>query len=215
MIGSIILTGDVGSKNEYIAAYIRDNNIPSYYITRFTDPLKISEARNIISNLAQKMEEGSLRLFIIESIPTVEAQNSLLKTIEEIDDNTTIIFMDDNLLPTIHSRSAIINLNSLQATKLIDQIDLNLISNLPIAIFSNSYLLFLDNFFSEKRDDPIADLILLLRKSMMNAISEKKIETVKSICNLLNEFMFYYPLVKSNNLNSRLISERIFINTIG
>lgn len=214
-MGSFILSGDKSSKEDYVQKYILDHKIPSYYVTRFVDSLKISEARKIISDLSRKIEEGGLRLFIIEAIPSIEAQNSLLKSIEEIDDDATFIFMEDNLLPTIHSRSAIVNLNFSHETNLANSIGAEQIANLSTAILANNYLLFLDSFFSEKREDPIGDLILILRKSMMNAIFDKKTESVKSICNLLKEFMLYYPLVKSNNLNSRLISEKIFINTIG
>src|SRR5438105_696956 len=101
-MNAIILKGDTTSKVQYIVAYIQKNEIPEYNITRFDGPLKISDARQIKSSLVKTSLNGKKRLFIISSYPNAEAQNALLKTLEELDDATDFIFSNEGeLLPTV------------------------------------------------------------------------------------------------------------------
>ncbi len=207
MKGAQILVGDTEGKNSYVDSLINENKIPSYYVKRYEDTLKIAEARLLIKELSQKIEEDKFRLFIFEKSPTIEAQNSLLKTLEELDKNSIFIFMDDNLLPTITSRSFVINLGNLKNKLVVSESDLILVDKYLLKSKSlTDRLLFVDSFFIEKRNDYVGELILLLRNFLLNSreLSISFLQTIRDLSEV-------YPLVKNNNLSARLVCERVLL----
>ena len=101
----IILKGSKVSKDQYINSYIKDNNVPIYNVLRFEESFKIADARGLVKTLNTTTTSGKNRLIVIDSNPNTEAQNALLKTLEELPDDTKIIFCgSEELLPTIQSR---------------------------------------------------------------------------------------------------------------
>src|SRR3990167_8636780 len=102
---AFILKGSGDSKKNYIEKYISEKGIKTYNILRFSESLKIDEVRQIRRMLAIGSIGAGGRLIIIETTPTLEAQNALLKTLEELTAETDIFFCEEEkLIPTVLSR---------------------------------------------------------------------------------------------------------------
>lgn len=113
-MASTILIGSLKDINLHVDAYIEANNFLSYETMSFDEKIKIEDARAIRHELSFVV--NTKKLFILRNEVTLEAQNALLKTLEEIGENVHFIFcveFADQLLPTIHSRSRIVHLDNL------------------------------------------------------------------------------------------------------
>lgn len=200
--GSFILDGDPVKKQEYVDKFILDEQIPSYNIQEFNENFKIANARELIKTLAVKIPQGQARVIIIREEIQHEAQNALLKTLEELDDSVVVFFFSSNLLPTITSRSLKINVGEIKQTQ-----------SIAFEIYPNATpaerLLLLDQFFAGKRADVYTDLILAVRKAMFESDDLQK---TKFTARLLKKLVTYSTLVRSNNLNPRIVAEKILLN---
>jgi len=88
---------------------------PNLYLFDFPTAIGIDEIRGLQKNLSLKSFDGKLKTAIINNAQnlTIEAQNALLKTLEEPPKNSQIILTAPNaesLLPTIISRCQIVEL---------------------------------------------------------------------------------------------------------
>ncbi|HVZ66831.1 MAG TPA: hypothetical protein VG917_01085, partial [Patescibacteria group bacterium] len=199
---TLVLSGNSEAKNDFIEKFIKDEKIPSYNIYKFADGLKISDAREVKKVLSLKPVGGN-RLIIIGEEPSVESQNALLKTIEELPDDTFFIFLSEKLLlPTIISRVKIINVgNSLPLESTI--IELN--KNYSVS----ESILIVDKFFSSnKGNDPYSDMILALRNKIISDLSKNNIQEVYVYLKMIKKLFGHFSLVKFNNLNPRNAAER-------
>lgn len=212
-MNALILRGNTKQKEDYIHKYIRDNEIPEYNITRFDESLKIADARQIKSSLGKTSVSGKKRLFIIQKYPNAEAQNALLKTLEELDEATDFIFScEEELLPTIVSRCTITNVSEQNevdkitppTSKMIDELTGNDRSQKLLAIQA---------FFSEEHDHPYEDLMLQLRYDLKVKTGENNSEKTLVIFNLLRKLSDAYPLVIFNNLNAKLTVEKVILGS--
>lgn len=93
------------------------------HIIRATEgSIKIDTIREVIKNASETSYEKGKKVFIIEDINKLrkEASNALLKIIEEPPRNTYFIMLSNslNILPTIKSRSFIIEVAKLKAEEL-------------------------------------------------------------------------------------------------
>jgi DNA polymerase-3 subunit delta' len=99
---------------------VEDGNHPDLHRLAPDGPgglIGIDAVRGLISELALLPVEGGARLAIIESAHrlTEDAQNALLKTLEEPPAGVTLVLCaedEDRLLPTIHSRVARVRLGT-------------------------------------------------------------------------------------------------------
>lgn len=96
-------------------------NDPDILYFKTGEKLGIAEARKIIDHFSLKPYSAKGRVVIIEEAGdlTPEAQNALLKTIEELPNEAVFIMCsnsDARILPTILSRCQIVRVNSSQLT---------------------------------------------------------------------------------------------------
>ncbi len=207
-----VLIGGQSQKEKYISEFVQKNHVMPYYIYRYTESLKILEAKDIKKKLA--VSSSSQKLFIIESVPTLESQNALLKTIEELPEDADFMFLDGSgLLPTVVSRCTIINLEPEQIlssgeleTLLSNLLESNASYNLP------SVMLFVDKF-SEK-DFEIEEIERAMREIMFKFINTKNYSSALLAEKLLKKLIDKNLLIKYNNLNKRLVLETIFLNNL-
>src|SRR3954466_13720368 len=79
--------------------------------------IKVGQVRHVIDNIYYKPQEGRERVFIFTSTAFIrEAENSLLKVLEEPPEFATIFLLAENtgeLLPTIRSRCITLSLSAL------------------------------------------------------------------------------------------------------
>jgi len=209
---AIILKGDVKLKEEYIYRYIRDNQIPEYNITRFEQALKIVDARQIKSALGKTSMSGKNRLFIISHYPNTEAQNALLKTLEELDASTDFIFScEEELLPTVVSRCTMVVLSTQKEDHSTLQLTPDIIEKLVVGDDIGRKFLAAQDFFSEVTDDPYQELILELRRIIKNHIRDNDLVKSARLFPLLKNLNSEHSLILSNNLNPKVAVEKIIL----
>lgn len=210
---SYVLAGDSDAKNKFVADFIRKEGISSYNLFDYQDTLKIPQVREIKKILSRNPISHQKRLFVIRDA-TLQAQNALLKTLEELPEDTTFIFLAEfNLIPTILSRSQILNFKIKKIN-----VDINLTSKLREFIEGKrdlySILLLSDELFGKDPNYNFANLILSLREILIEQLADGQLEKSHFSLNLLKSLYKYFHLVETNNLNKRLLLTRILINQI-
>lgn len=210
---SFVLIGSLEEKDKFVKNFIQENNILSYNIHEYKEKLKISEARAIKKTLGTSIAPGAMRLFLISEEPNVEAQAALLKTIEELPDDSAFIFVSAReLLPTIVSRSSVYNLGEI---KFIEDVKLmgiiqNLIDDFSSGENLNTLLLFTDVIFSDQ-DFKFENLVIALRAVLLKFVNEGNFKKAYLVLKILKDVSFMLPLVNKNNLNKKLVLERTLI----
>src|SRR4029079_19303492 len=83
--------------------------------------IKVGQVRHVVDNIYFKPQEGRERVFIFTSTAFIrEAENSLLKVLEEPPEFATIFLLAENvgeLLPTIRSRCVTLTLGALPVSE--------------------------------------------------------------------------------------------------
>lgn len=169
----------IGKISESIGNPVSANN-PDIYIINDQTGWGIAEIRKIASFLSQKPYSHSSKLVIIYEAHKLntEAQNSLLKTLEEPGDNNYLILTSTSpsaLLPTILSRCQIIHLNSGQKSQftgdllvISPNIKENLLLAETLAKDKDSVLPYLQNqlgLYQQKLlNDPDTKNVLIIKK---------------------------------------------------
>jgi len=212
---SYVLIGNPTSKEEFINKFVEENNIPSYNILTYADKLGIPDVREIKRTLSFTPGKGNKRLIIIAADPTIEAQNALLKTLEELDDDTTFIFSgEQELLPTIVSRSNVLRTeDGKQKTDSGGQKteDGELVRRIIETDSASGKLLLLDKFFNREHDYAFSKLILSTRDLLFEALLRNDNVFAKKCYPLFKSLTEYNELIKSNNLNQKLTAERAIL----
>jgi len=221
MFSLIISSPDKQNRREYIGNHCKDLNINKFditYIERETalkqnvSSIGIEEIKNMHKKLFLKPLKSPIKAVVLEDaqLLTPEAQNALLKVLEEPPPNTLIILSVDSkepLLPTIISRCKIIELKtddakltSKQQTELTEFIE-----NLPAMTigekFKKAELLSKDK---EKAIDWTKNLILILHKKLTNDASPYNLSILKALLKL-------HALLKTTNANPRFAIEKTLL----
>ena len=152
----------------------------SYVVHKQYDTLKINDARMIKSLQSEKTAKASL--FILEfGLINNEAQNALLKVLEEPTANTYFVLVFPNikkLLPTLQSRLELITST---------ESDNNLTLRLPADNFMSKKLeerlVLIKSLVDKKQDEPItkSDLLLFLNDLEKNIVKNKSSDYQQSL----------------------------------
>lgn len=215
-MGEIILRGKSSAKKDYIELFIKNNNILPYNIYRFSDSLKISDSREIKRILSTRIPQGETRLLIIDCEPTVEAQNALLKTLEELPEDTTSIFTNGNLLPTVISRCRVLFLESGVSEERVSEEILASYNALLSAVEQKSFsqiLILIDTLFSKSagQTEIFTQLMVVFRRFLLESLTRRNYLKANITYKILKSLSFYNFLVLSNNLNPRIVVEKVFL----
>jgi len=206
-----ILNGGQKEKNAYLDAFINRNGIPAYNIISYTEPLKIAEAKEIKRKLS--ISSNTKRLVVLASTPTIEAQNALLKLLEELPDDTDVIFFDGSaLLPTVVSRCSIVNLN--KEGKEENEASTDLFKNFVgehASFNASSVFTFVDELLKE--DPSILSVQSLLRDSMKFYIVKNDLDKTLLTQKLLKKVVEKTHLT-NNNLNKKIFLENLFLSIL-
>lgn len=219
-MASYVLAGDSESKENFLSSFIEGGNIKSYNLFDYQGTLKIPQVREIKKLLSTKAFGGAKRLFVIRDA-TLEAQNALLKTLEELPEDTSFIFLDERMvIPTILSRTQILNfkIRKVDVDANLSSILENFLSALRAGPQANidlsSTFLFSEELFTQSPDLNFANLIFCLREILFKQIQEDGFEKTGLTLKLLKSLYRYLPFVENNNLNKKLLFERIIIKEI-
>ena len=215
ILGKLILNGDLN--REYV-------DIINY------KPIKTSfgvdDVRDIIDEVNKKPFEGDKKVIIIHqgNKLTIQAQNALLKTIEEPPTEVYIIILCESLeliLDTIKSRCEIYKLTPLTKDELYKYIaikgyDYSEEEKSSAIAFSEGIPGRIDRYFSDTElqelRDKIVDLLLQLTNNEIEAILEKEEQLVsykqnkEEVINVLSSF------IRDILVNKEVYNENLIIN---
>lgn len=164
------------------------NNNPDYiYIEPDGNNIKIEQIRKMQKNIQEKPIISSKKVYIINDadLMTREAQNCLLKTLEEPPKFATIILIGSNdtaFLPTIKSRCTILHFNKIK----VDELQKYLKENYNISNISKNII--------EIFQGSIGKALYLKDKQENYQILENLIEDInkKNLIDIINQYEILY-----------------------
>ena len=215
ILGKLILNGDLN--REYV-------DIINYRPSKAS--FVVDDVREIIDEVNKKPFEGDKKVIIIHqgNKLTIQAQNALLKTIEEPPTEVYIIILCESLeliLDTIKSRCEIYKLTPLTKDELYKYIaikgyDYSEEEKASAIAFSEGIPGRIDRYFSDTElqelRDKIVDLLLHLINSEIEAILEKEEQLVsykqnkEEVINVLSSF------IRDILVNKEVYNENLIIN---
>ena len=182
--------------------------------------VKINDIRKISSFLQMKTIEGNHRIILIKNaeMMTTEAQNALLKILEEPYNNSLIILLSetsDTFLPTILSRVQVLRANEIfeNETTLIPSKDQEfIVDNVKeILLFGNiSSIFILSDMFSVKKNRFMTEMYLnYLYSVFFEILRNKQVGNTKE-----NEYKIFHQI--SAQLTPYLLNKilKIILDTI-
>ncbi len=220
---SYILLGETKqSRMEYIIGYCATNKIAKVDMVlleketvakQSAQSIGIEEIKKIQKNLYLKPIQSDIKIIVIEDahLLTPEAQNALLKVLEEPPAHTHIVLGTDNkdmLLPTIHSRCTVIQLASSKASASdqTNEAQQKMLDDLPT--MSIAAAMKLAEKMGKDKDTAmkwLQQMIFLQREKILNALHDS--------CGivLLRQLQACYTIIKTSNTSPRLTLEYLLL----
>jgi DNA polymerase III delta prime subunit len=216
MIPQILITESKTKLNHYIKKLIDDQKISSYDVIEikpFKDEIIIGQIRDLKKQLDNT--QTKTRLVILYNLDRSDpvTQNSLLKTLEEKTEFNQFILVVENIgkiLPTLQSRSKIINLNESSESsmtiknknELSDTIiriivakDISFLGQKELQVSSKSEYL---NFSNQ--------LLLYFRDQLRSGQKDQR-----TIIKIIKKILYLNNLIENNNLNVQLTLDNLLI----
>lgn len=226
MYSIIITSHNITERDEYALQFCKDKKISGFDITKIDinpdekkNSIGIEDIRVIQKSLLLRPIQGDKKAIIISNAHTltIEAQNALLKILEEPPVHTTILLtlpQKDLLLSTICSRCQIIELATVQKALLKDEKDQlqKIIVDLPT--FSIPARLKHAQDIAKNKDEALVWLeksIQVTRSILLEEIKEKN-RVEENYLQLLPRLQKAYTLISSTNTNPRLVLENTFVS---
>lgn len=216
---SIVIAGSMEVRKQYIARYIQEQVVKPYNIFQYEGKLKIADSREI--KKAIYISCGSeKKLIVIQGELTEEAQQALLKILEELPLNVDVLFSlasEELLLSTLRSRSSLIRLGNdfVQATS--GAMKDFLVEIEKTFMDSHNFLRVLLSCAEklEYSKDEIESLIYGLRAILLEEARREKpnVEKLAFFHSALEQSLILSTYIFHNNLNKRLAFETIFLTT--
>ncbi len=213
----LVVAKEKAKTSAYISNFIKEKGIDPIDIDlqTFEKAMGIEDVRNIQKKIFLKPFKGKTKAVVIQAYEniTTEAQNALLKVLEEPPANTIIIISaakKELLLQTIISRCKIIELK---------QETTNLIHNEEILAFNNSLNLLLKGKIGDKlkaaqdiaknKEEAIAWL-----EKMTIFVRGKLVENYNDFqyLNVSKSLQKTYKIIKSTNVSQRIALENLFLS---
>lgn len=209
---SILIVGGALKEREEKAKQLVDPSTSQFDVTEIPAvAFGIADVRKLIHSISLKPALSEQKAIIIHEAQalTIEAQNAMLKTLEEPPENTSIILTTSNqdlLLPTIVSRCKVIQLTTSEA--LTNEVS---ISSKQLQSFFQTSLsekLKLAQDFSKTREDAtywLEGLIVAARTSLLENLDPR-------YGKLLNALQKAHLALKTTNVNPRLALENLLLS---
>ncbi len=212
MLPKLIYSQSDSSLQQYIDSFIEKHSINNnyiYHIRAEKTELGIEQIR------AMKKEtitsSGSMKLFILYGFETAsaEAQNALLKTLEEMQEKNIFMMLTHNkerVLPTIHSRVELIDLDTHNSDYMIRE---EVIKLWETDLREGSFSLFesplVTGVTKEQAVILFDELIILMKKEMA---------TQSSFVSYIKYGLLKKDLLISNNLNPQLALDSFLLHIL-
>lgn len=218
-ISKLIIGGDNIARKKEVDKEIEKKAVSTYdiheiYPSEKTNKIGIASVKQCIRDVQLTPVEGTTKAVVFYEFQTAtrEAQNALLKLIEEPDSSTIVLLTADrkeSILPTIVSRCQLISL-SRQAEKLLDADNLYaLLKASEAERFAFAEELAQDKQrASEQLTSVIAELQSKLRKA---TIGEKNKEEIIHLLHLIRTLERGRISLLKTNTNPRLLLENLLL----
>jgi DNA polymerase III gamma/tau subunit len=223
MTSFILAARDKTKRQKYIYQFCQDRSIDSLDVTvieketaikQNINSIGIEEIKNMQKKLFLKPIKSQTKAVILQDaeLLTIEAQNALLKSLEEPPDNTIIILSTESiepLLATIISRCQIIDIkdkNHGLSEKEIQEAT-EFIEMLP-GMSIGEKLKKAESISKDKQKAKawIANLIVILREKLLELASVKSPD-IQNTLHTLNTLQKAHTLLKTTNTNPRFAIE--------
>lgn len=208
---SVIVIGEPKSQDAYISQFILDHEVPSYAITKIEGVAKIDTVHQLVKASRLHTGQNEKRVIIFFDSPTIPAQNSLLKYLEELPESDYVFFLvksPDLLLETICSRCRILRLEDEGLATGIDQnhTTVELLKKQDIGV---SVLQIAQSINSPQEYE---ELLRLLRNEVVQKIIHDSADVKYEHIQLLKYLLEQNQYVQENNVNPKLTIES-FLNS--
>ena len=211
----LITAKDKNKASSYINDFLKGKEIYPIDIDKqiYEKAVGIGDVRDIQKKIMLKPFRGKAKAVVIEAYEgiTTEAQNALLKVLEEPPINTIIVVSipkKELLLPTIISRCKIIELKEKEA-KISSEDVLGLEDSLNIMLNGKiGDKLKMAQDISQNRDGALLwleKMILFVRQELIQHYNDGK------YLNLLSQLQKTYVIIVSTNVNQRIALENLFL----
>lgn len=212
----LITAKDKNKASDYISNLLKEKDIYPIDVSWqiYEKAMGIEEVRNIQKKILLRPFRGKTKAVVIQVYEniTTEAQNALLKILEEPPSNTIIIVSiqkKELLLPTIISRCKIIELKEAEIS-LINEDMLSLSDTLNVLLNGKiGEKLKIAQDISKNKDEAsswLEKMSLFLRKKMIENNNDLQ------YLNFLKNLQKTYKNLKSTNVNQRIALENLFLS---
>jgi DNA polymerase III delta prime subunit len=180
----------------------------------------IDQIKQLQKTLYLKPMNGTKKAIIISDahLLTTEAQNALLKVLEEPPEHTLFLLLAENketLLPTILSRCLIIEINVPGVVVGTDRTDYEQVIQLLSSITISDALKLAESLSKNKTDNLLwlAKMIFVLREKMIAEVhqSSGQLDRYK---NLIVSMQKTYTLLNTTNVNTRFAMENLLLTQL-
>jgi len=205
---SFYLRGTKENQEEYIERSIQKHQVPPYLVMRFEAPFSIKNAHELGTFLSMATGASEKRAVIIPSDMSIEAQNALLKKIEELDDNTLLFITEHKgteVLPTVVSRLFEVRLED--DSDLLDEEIVQKISDIIQGENDISSIMQHTKFLSEYKDDVVKEVLGALRSVLLREQNEFATRAIEKI-------MLNLELYTNNNIHKRVFWDNVFLQSL-
>ncbi len=205
---SFYLRGTKENQEEYIARSIQKHQVPPYLVMRFEAPFSIKNAHELGTFLSMTTGVSEKRAVIIPSDMSIEAQNALLKKIEELDDNTLLFITEykgTEVLPTVVSRLFEIRLED--ENNLLNDEVAKRVADILLSENDISSIMQHTKFLSEYKDDVVKEVLRVLRSVLLREQNEFVTRAIEKI-------MLNLELYTNNNIHKRVFWDNVFLQSL-
>ena len=213
MLPIILVSKNKKDADYFLRKFIKENRIAKdrvYTIFPLKKEILISQVREIKKEIAIAIPFPRLFIFYAFDSATSEAQNALLKSLEENTAKNQFVLVTENehsVLPTLNSRAKIIRLkykNMFDAK--IDELHTNLLKNIER---STNYRFLADKPLTNLQKDDAKNFIEMVIKYYRLKLANDPVFT-----KIIKKALYFRALLESNNLNPQLTCDNllIFIN---
>jgi len=205
---SFYLRGTKENQEEYIARSIQKHQVPPYLVMRFDPPFSIKNAHELGTFLSMATGASEKRAVIIPSDMSIEAQNALLKKIEELDDNTLLFITEHKgteVLPTVVSRLFEIRLED--ENNLLNDEVAKRVADILLSENDISSIMQHTKFLSEYKDDVVKEVLRALRSVLLREQNEFATRAIEKI-------MLNMELYTDNNIHKRVFWDNVFLQSL-
>lgn len=220
----LVVAKEKDKASSYVSNFLKEKGIDPIDISlhSFEKAIGIEDVRNIQKKILLKPFRGKAKAIVIETYEniTTEAQNALLKVLEEPPANTIIIISASRkelLLPTILSRCKIIELK--ESNLVLSSEENAQYFNILISLSKKGigYKLKLAQDIARNKDESILWLekMILTARQELTSLPQEKLNDSNHFTDTFNALVAFqktFAIIKSTNVNQRIALENLFLS---